>query len=234
MPSDPAQPLLLAGLAGDELVEALPLVLVTGALEQVAPRGHVGAPAEERPALPLGHTTPDTELDSVVERIRKALRANRASPADQLGAILRCSLDEQLVRVGSLACGACGPVSDPHVPTPLDRRTRTTDGRLDGVAIPGPVRAAALPRLSVRDPATYGSRASMPRPRHGHLPNSSHGLYPNRRIVTLRKQSCSRRNINGRSWGLLVTYGNTSDSSGVGRDSWVEIDLGQDWPGREH
>jgi len=63
------------------------------------------APTEQRPALPLGHTTPDTELDSVVERIRKALRANRASPADQLGAILRCSLDEQLVRVGSLACG---------------------------------------------------------------------------------------------------------------------------------
>ena len=136
-------------------------------------------------ALPLGHASPDAELDSVVERIRKALRANRASPADQLGAILRCSLDEQFVRVGSLACGACGPVSDPHVPTPLDRRARVPGGRLDGVAIPGRVRAAALPRLSVRDPATYGSPAGMPRPRHGHLPNSSHGLYARRKIVTL-------------------------------------------------
>src|SRR5690242_3003412 len=179
--------------AGDELVDGLTLVLVAGALEQIAPRGDVRAPAEQRTPLPLGHPAPDAELDSVVERIRKALRANRASPADQLGAILRCSLDEQLVRVGSLACGACGPVSDPHVPTPLDRRARTHDGRLDGVAIPGRVRAAALPRLSVRDPATYGSPAGMPRPRHGHLPNSSHGLYARRKIVTLWMWSCSRR-----------------------------------------
>src|SRR5207237_4977329 len=166
--------------AGDELVDLdrLTLVLVAGALKQIAPRGDVRAPTEERTPLPLGHPAPDTELGSGVQRIRKALRAYRASPADQLGAILRCSLDEQLVRVGSLACGACGPVSDPHVPTPLDRRARTHDGRLDGVAIPGPVRAAALPRLSVRDPATYGSPDAMPRPRHGHLPNSSHGLYP--------------------------------------------------------
>src|SRR5690349_20008498 len=123
--------------AGDKLVDGLTLIRVARALEQIAPRGDVRAPAEQRTPLPLGHPARDAELDSVVERIRKALRANRASPADQLGAILRCSLDEQLVRVGSLACGACGPVSDPHVPTPLDRRARTHDGRLDGVAIPG-------------------------------------------------------------------------------------------------
>src|ERR1700755_773890 len=214
MLSDAAQLCSLTGLVnrgsltGDESVEARPLVLVAGALEQVAPRGYVGAPAEQRPALPLGHPAPDTELDSVVERIRKALRSNRASPADQLGAILLCPLDEQFVRVGSLACGACGPVSDPHVPTPLDRRARMPDGRLDGVAIPGPVRAAALPRLSVRDPATYGSRAGMPRPRHGHLPNSSHGLYPNRRIVTLRMRSCSYRCKDGMLCRPVVAYGN--------------------------
>src|SRR5690348_17978593 len=146
MLSDSAQPILLspADLTGDELVEALPLVLVAGALEQVAPRGYIGAPAEQRPALPLGHPAPDTELDSVIERIRKALRAYRAPPADQLGAILRCSLDEQLVRVGSLACGACGPVSDPHLPTPLDRRVRMSGGPLVWVSIPVQVIPAAL------------------------------------------------------------------------------------------
>jgi hypothetical protein len=57
-----------------------------------------------------------------------------------------------------------------------------------GLRSPGSVRAAALPRLSVRDPATYGSPAGMPRPRHAHLPNSSHGLYGIRKIVTLRVQ----------------------------------------------
>src|SRR5260370_79008 len=106
-------------------------------LKQLAPRGHFGPAAQERTPLPLGHPTPDTELDSVVERIRKALRANRAAPADQLGAILRRALDEQLVRVSSLACGACGPVSDPHVPTPLDRRARAPRRSSRWVAIPG-------------------------------------------------------------------------------------------------
>src|SRR6266851_6605929 len=75
-------PSWLGYLAGDELVDGLPLILVAGALEQVAPRGYLRAPAEQRAALPLGHPAPDTELDPVVERIRKALRAHRASPAD--------------------------------------------------------------------------------------------------------------------------------------------------------
>src|SRR5271166_535259 len=123
--------------ASDEFVDGLPLVLVAGPLKQLAPRGHLGAPTEQRTPLPLGHAAPDTELDPVVERIRKALRANRAAPADQLGAILRCALDEQLVRVGSLACGACGPVSDPHVPTPLDRRARAPRRSSRWVSIPG-------------------------------------------------------------------------------------------------
>src|SRR5271165_3825914 len=147
--------------AGDEFVDGLPLVLVAGALKQLAPRGDIGAPTEERTPLALGHPTPDTELDSVVERVRKALRANRAAPADQLGAILRRALDEQLVRVGSLACGACGPVSDPHVPTPLNRRARTLRRSSRWGCDPGLACAAALPRLSVRDPATYGSPAML-------------------------------------------------------------------------
>src|ERR1035437_8292218 len=66
-----------------------------------------------------------------------------------------------------------------------------SDGRLDGVGSPGSVRAAALPRLSVRDPATYGSPARMPRPRHGHLLDSSLGLYGIWLIVTLRVRPSS-------------------------------------------
>src|SRR5271165_6643179 len=143
--------------AGDELVDRLPLVLVARALKQFAPRGNFGAPTQQRAPLPLGHPTPDTELDPVVERIRKALCANRAAPADQLGAILRCTLDEKLVRVGSLACGACGPVSDPHVPTPLDRRSANASTVVSmGLRFRGQRVRPLRPRLSVRDPATYG------------------------------------------------------------------------------
>ena len=92
-----------------------PLVLVTGALQQLAPRRHVGAAAEQRPALALGHATPDAELDAVVQRIGQALGADSAAAADQLGPVLRRALNEELVRISSLARGAGGPVRDPHV-----------------------------------------------------------------------------------------------------------------------
>src|SRR5580700_9027831 len=107
--------------AGDQLVRGLlvivrgPLVLVTGVLQQLAPRRHVGAAAEQRPALALSHAAPDAELDAVVQRIGQALGADSAAAADQLGPILRRTLDKELVRVSPLACGAGGPVCDPHV-----------------------------------------------------------------------------------------------------------------------
>src|SRR5580658_1582151 len=50
-------------------------------------------------------------------------------------------------------------------------------GRLDGLRSRAKRVRPRSPRLSVRDPATYGSPARMPRPRHGHIPNSSDGLY---------------------------------------------------------
>src|SRR5579859_7424007 len=102
--------------ARDELVDALALVTVAGRLEQFAPRLHIGPAAQQGAALALGHSAPDAELNAVVERVRKALGADRATPADELGAVLGSTLDKQLVRVSPLAGGACGPVGDPHVP----------------------------------------------------------------------------------------------------------------------
>src|SRR3979490_2480074 len=102
--------------ARDEFVDALALVVVTGTLEQFAPRRDIGPAAQQSAALAFGHSAPDAELDPVVERVRKALGTDRAAPADELGAVLGSTLDEELVRVGPLAGGACGPVGDPHVP----------------------------------------------------------------------------------------------------------------------
>src|SRR6202035_2208807 len=102
--------------ARDEFVDALALVAVTGPLEQFAPGRDIGPAAQQSAALAFGHSAPDTELNSVVERVRKALGADRAAPANELGAVLGSTLDEQLVRVRPLAGGACGPVGDPHVP----------------------------------------------------------------------------------------------------------------------
>src|SRR5262245_1401038 len=101
-------------LAGDELAGNA-LVLVPGALEQLAPGDDVGPAPEQSAPLALGHAAPDAKLDSVVERVRQAFRADGAAAADQLGPVLRRALNEELVRVSSLARGARGPIRDPHV-----------------------------------------------------------------------------------------------------------------------
>src|SRR5690348_7535850 len=104
----------LAPSAGDQFVAGA-LVFVTGGLQQLAPGVNIRAAAEQRPALPLSHPTPHTELNAVVQRVREALSADGAAAADQLGPVLRRPLDEKLVRVRAFARGAGGPVRDPHV-----------------------------------------------------------------------------------------------------------------------
>ena len=84
---------------GDELgvgklVGGDALVLVPGALQELAPRHDVGPAPEQRAPLPLGHAAPHPELDPVVERVREALGPNRAAAADQFGPVLRCPLNE--------------------------------------------------------------------------------------------------------------------------------------------
>src|SRR6266581_877386 len=128
--------------AGDQLVAGA-LVLVARVLEQVAPGNHVRPAAEQRTPLTLGHAAPHTELNPVVECVREALGPDGAAAADQLGPVLRRPLNEELVRVRSLARGAGGPVRDPHLAQLL--LIVTPAPRASGSEPPGPLRAADSP-----------------------------------------------------------------------------------------
>ena len=84
-------PALTSSLAGDQFVA---LVLVPRGLEQPAPGDHVRPTAQQGAALTLGHAAPYAELDAIVERVRQALCADGAAPADQLGPVLCRALDD--------------------------------------------------------------------------------------------------------------------------------------------
>src|SRR5690606_35920719 len=81
-------------------------------LERPPPAHHVRVPAQQCPALTLGHATPHSELDAVVERVGQALVPHRAAPADPLGDVLLGPLDEQRVRIPVPACCQARPVGD--------------------------------------------------------------------------------------------------------------------------
>src|SRR5690606_3474631 len=91
------------------------LVLGLGGFQQVTPRAHIRTPPQQSTPLPLGHATPDTELDPVVQSVRQALGPYRASTADELGSVLRRPLHEQGIRIRVTAGGAGGPIRDPHL-----------------------------------------------------------------------------------------------------------------------
>ena len=99
-----------------------PLVLDARGLQQPAPGSDRGTPAQQCAALPLRHSAPHAELDAVVQRIGQALRAHRASGAHRLGPVLRCSLNEQFIRIGSAAGCLRTPVGYPaHTGAVLSR-----------------------------------------------------------------------------------------------------------------
>src|SRR3546814_3043411 len=102
-------------------------VLVTGlgCLEHRTPRCRRLA-AQECPALTLGHPTPDTPLDLVVQCFGEALGAHRARPTHDLGLVLLGSTHEQLIRSSLTASSGRRPVFNPHdVPTSIrDGRAR--------------------------------------------------------------------------------------------------------------
>src|SRR5918996_56911 len=76
----------------------------------------------ECPPLALGHPSPHTELDTVVQGIRKALGAHRASGADRFGPVLCRALDEQFIWISSAAGGLRTPVGNPaHAGAVLSR-----------------------------------------------------------------------------------------------------------------
>ena len=54
-----------------------------GVSQELGPGRDVGPSAQQRTALPLGHPAPDPELDPLVERVREALGAHRADPAER-------------------------------------------------------------------------------------------------------------------------------------------------------
>lgn len=73
--------------------------------EEICPGNHFGVLLEQGAALAFGHTAPDAELDSVVERIGATFQDHRAVPADD-GCFALCGpAHEQLVRIGLAAPG---------------------------------------------------------------------------------------------------------------------------------
>ena len=64
---------------------------------------------EQRPALTLGHSTPDAELDPIVQSVGATLGDHRAVPADHGGFALSGAADEQLVRVRLATPGLRNP-----------------------------------------------------------------------------------------------------------------------------
>src|SRR6201996_5096496 len=169
------------------------LVAVTSLLQQLAPGLHVGAPAKQRTALPLGHAAPDAELNAVVQCVGQAFGPHQATPADELGSVLRCALDEQLVRVGSFAGGACGPVSDPHVCPLLLIVAYCVHGR--SMARWRDLASGSLGtdpgyRFVIKQPTEDGG--VLPRPRSAHLRNSPLGPCRVGQLVTFGCLSACR------------------------------------------
>ena len=62
--------------------------------EEVGPGDDLGVLLEQCAALPLGHATPDTELDAVIEGVGAAFEDHRAVPADHCGFALGRATDE--------------------------------------------------------------------------------------------------------------------------------------------
>src|SRR3954468_8864166 len=77
--------------------------------EEVGPGDHLGVLLEQSPTLALGHATPDTELDSVVEGVGAAFRDHRTVPTDHCGFALGRAAYEQFVGIGLPAPGLGNP-----------------------------------------------------------------------------------------------------------------------------
>jgi hypothetical protein len=71
--------------------------------EKIRPRLDFGVLLEQGPPLPFRHATPDTELDTVVERVRSTFEHDRAVPADGGCLALRGTPDKELVGIDPAA-----------------------------------------------------------------------------------------------------------------------------------
>src|SRR6202020_825931 len=94
------------------LADAAVLALGT---EELRPGHHLGVLLEQRPPLTFGHPTPNTELDTVVQRVSAALQHDRTVPADDRSLTLCRPPDKQFV-------GVSGPAQ--RLGNPRDPRLR--------------------------------------------------------------------------------------------------------------
>jgi hypothetical protein len=76
---------------------------VPALVEEVRPRQHLRVLLEQGPALPLGHPSPNAELNLVVQRIRSTFLHYRAVTADDCRLALGSAPNEQFVGVGGPA-----------------------------------------------------------------------------------------------------------------------------------
>src|SRR4051794_8751535 len=93
---------------------------------------------EQQPAFPLGHATPDTPLDPVVQSLREAIRTDRATRTKCTGPLLFRSLRKQSVFHPPALC-AQGPVllkQRSHVRNPQSLLSAVPDRPQRGCAIP--------------------------------------------------------------------------------------------------
>lgn len=71
----------------------------------IPPGQHLGVLLEQGAALPLGHATPDSELDAVVQRVSQTIADHRTVPAYHRSFALSSATNEQLVGIsGSTHC----------------------------------------------------------------------------------------------------------------------------------
>jgi len=76
---------------------------VPALVEEVRPGHHLGVLLEQGPALPLGHPSPNAELNLVVQRVCPAFLHYRAVTADDCRLALGGAPNEQFVWVSGPA-----------------------------------------------------------------------------------------------------------------------------------
>lgn len=77
--------------------------------KEVGPGNNIRVLFEQRATLPLGHASPDAELDAVVQGIGAAFGDHGAMAADDRGFALRGAAHEQFVRIGLATPGLRNP-----------------------------------------------------------------------------------------------------------------------------
>jgi len=160
-------------------------VVGPGVGEELLPRRDVRPAPQQCAPLTLGHSSPDAELDPVVESVGEALGTDKASEAACLDPILSRALHEKIVRIEVPAGCVGSPVA---VDCGTDEGGRVhASGRWPGSQaaghatclscrdrVKGPVRVVTAGLRS----KPYGVTRVRDRPHSGGCRNDSSGLLP--------------------------------------------------------